>query len=194
MSDGMIITLSIIGVSLFVILIIFIVVKSSKNHMKKILETISPIWVEFIDILVLQISTGEGTLIAYYPVFKNKKDNKIYITSRFGNYGYFQPTTEGYFTDNPKIVYKNIKKEIVEFNKEGRLYIEKEKDTIKVENETIIIEGRKVSYAGKYQKTLKLNHIYNISNDNILEIINGAVIFNGIADFDMEGVLREYIS
>lgn len=194
MSEEMIAILVTLGVLILVVLIIIIVVKSNKKHMRKILETVSPIWVEFIDMLVLKVSTGDNTMMVYFPVLKSKRDDKIYISSRYGNYGYIYPITQGFFTENPKIICKNIKKEIIEFNKEGRLYIEKEKGTLKVENNTITIENRKFAYEEKFKKTLKLNAIYNLNNDNILEIINNATIYEGIADFDMEGILKENLN
>ena len=194
MSDNTIVLLVITLVILFLVILVIVLIKSNKKHMRKIIETTTPIWVEFIDILVFKISTGDDTLTVYYPVFKSKKDNKIYIASRFGNYGNLYPTTEGYFTENPKIFFKNINKEVIEVNKEGRLYIEKEKNPVNVENNKIIIEERKLQYAGKYQKAMKLNEIYSVYNDNILDLVNGAVIYYGIADFDMEGILREYIN
>jgi hypothetical protein len=194
MSDEMIIILTVLGVGLILGILIVFIVKSHKKNMKKIIQTTSPIWVKFIDVLVYEVSSGDDNITVYLPVYQNKRDNKVYVTSRWGNHGYVYPRIEGLFSSNPKIVTKNIKKEDVEFNKEGRLYIEKEKGTLKVENNTITIENRKFTYEEKFKKTLKLNTIYNLNNDNILEIINNATIYEGIADFDIEGILKEKLN
>lgn len=194
MSEEKILFISIITGILIIILIVIIALKLNKKSMKKIIETVNPIWVKFIDVLIIKVSTGEDDITIYLPVFQNNKDNKVYIPSQWGNYGYLTTTMEGIFSENPKIVSKNIKKEIVEYGKEGRLYIEKEKETVKIEDNIVTIERRKLTFKGKIEKIAQTNCIYNVSNDNILEKINGAIIYKGIVDFDMEGILKEKLN
>ena len=194
MSDEMIIILTILGVGLILGILIVFIVKSHKKNMKKIIQTTSPIWVKFIDVLIYEVSSGDDNITVYLPVYQNKRDNKVYVTSRWGNHGYVYPRIEGLFSSNPKIVTKNIKKEDVEFNKEGRLYIQKEKEKIKIEENSILMDGRKLKYAGKFKDRVNYNEIYNVNENNILELINGATLYYGIADFDMEGVLIEYLN
>jgi hypothetical protein len=188
MSDGTLAVLITICVAIIVVFIIIIIIKLNKKNMRKIVENVSPIWAEIVDLLILKVTTGEDTTIVYYPVFKSKRDDKIYIPAQYGNYGCVYPSIEGIFKEEPKIIIKNIKKEIIEFNKEGRLYIKKEKDKVKVEDNTIQLDHKKVTYAGKYKKVLLTNNLYNINNDNIMEILNEATLYEGIADFDMEGI------
>ena len=82
MSEEIIIALVTGAMISLIVIIIIIIVKHHKKHMRKILETASPIWVEFIDLLALKIPSGEGTIMVYYPVFKSKKDDKIYRRKR----------------------------------------------------------------------------------------------------------------
>lgn len=194
MSDEMMIILAVLGGGLILGLLIVFAIKSYKKNIKKIIQTTSPIWVKFIDVLVYEVSTGDDNITVYLPVYQNKRDNKVYVTSRWGNRGYVYPRIEGLFSSTPKVVTKNLKKEDLEFNKEGRLYIEKEKETIKIEDNKILIDGRKLQYSGKFKDRVNLGEIYSVNNDNILELINGATLYHGIADFDMEGVLIEYLN
>ena len=194
MSDEMIIILAVLGGGLILGLIIVFEVKSQKKNMKKIIQTTSPIWVKIIDVLIYKVSSGEDDITLYLPVYQNKKDNKVYVTSRWGDHGYVYPRIEGLFSSTPKVVIKNLKKEDLEFNKEGRLYIEKEKETIKIEDNKILIDGRKLQYSGKFKDRVNFGEIYSVNNDNILELINGSTLYCGIADFDMEGVLIEYLN
>ena len=80
MSEEIIIALVTGAMISLIVIIIIIIVKHHKKHMRKILETASPIWVEFIDLLALKIPSGEGTIMVYYPVFKSKKDDKTAST------------------------------------------------------------------------------------------------------------------
>ena len=194
MSDEMMIILAVLGGGLILGLLIVFAVKSQKKNMKKIIQTTSPIWVKIIDVLIYKVSSGEDDITLYLPVYQNKKDNKVYVTSRWGDQGYVYPRIEGLFSSTPKVVIKNLKKEDLEFNKEGRLYIEKEKETIKIEDNKILIDGRKLQYSGKFKDRVNFGEIYSVNNDNILELINGSTLYCGIADFDMEGVLIEYLN
>ena len=194
MSDEMMIILAVLGGGLILGLLIVFAVKSQKKNMKKIIQTTSPIWVKIIDVLIYKVSSGEDDITLYLPVYQNKRDNKVYVTSRWGNHGYVYPRIEGLFSSTPKVVIKNLKKEDLEFNKEGRLYIEKEKETIKIEDNKILLDGRKLQYSGKFKDRVNFGEIYSVNNDNILELINGATLYYGIADFDMEGVLIEYLN
>lgn len=194
MSDEMMIILAVLGGGLILGLLIVFAVKSQKKNMKKIIQTTSPIWVKIIDVLIYKVSSGEDDITLYLPVYQNKKDNKVYVTSRWGDHGYVYPRIEGLFSSTPKVVIKNLKKEDLEFNKEGRLYIEKEKETIKIEDNKILIDGRKLQYSGKFKDRVNFGEIYSVNNDNILELINGSTLYCGIADFDMEGVLIEYLN
>ena len=194
MSDEMIIILAVLGGGLILGLLIVFAVKSQKKNIKKIMQTTSPIWVKIIDVLIYKVSSGEDDITLYLPVYQNKRDNKVYVTSRWGNHGYVYPRIEGLFSSTPKVVIKNLKKEDVEFNKEGRLYIEKEKETIKIEDNKILIDGRKLQYSGKFKDRVNFGEIYSVNNDNILELINGSTLYCGIADFDREGVLIEYLN
>ncbi len=194
MSDEMMIILAVLGGGLILGLLIVFAIKSYKKNIKKIIQTTSPIWVKFIDVLVYEVSSGDDNITVYLPVYQNKRDNKVYVTSRWGNRGYVYPRIEGLFSSTPKVVTKNLKKEDLEFNKEGRLYIEDEKETIKIEDNKILLDGRKLQYSGKFKDRVNFGEIYSVNNDNILELINGATLYHGIADFDMEGVLIEYLN
>lgn len=194
MSDEMMIILAVLGGGLILGLLIVFAVKSQKKNIKKIMQTTSPIWVKIIDVLIYKVSSGDDDITLYLPVYQNKRDNKVYITSRWGDHGYVYPRIEGLFSSTPKVVIKNLKKENLEFNKEGRLYIEKEKETIKIEDNKILLDGRKLQYSGKFKDRVNFGEIYSVNNDNILELINGATLYCGIADFDMEGVLIEYLN
>jgi hypothetical protein len=91
-------------------------------------------------------------------------------------------------------VWEFSSKEIVEYGKEGRLYLEKEKGTVKIEDNIVTIDHHKLTFKGKLEKITQTNCIYNVSNDNILETLNGATMYKGIVDFDMEGILKEKLN
>ena len=191
MSEIEIISIILIVVAAIVGLIMFLI-KENKKKMRNIIQTTSPIWVEYYDVLIYRYSDGENTHTRILPILKSK-DNKFYIASNYGNYGYLNINVEDAYTENPKVVSKNIKKELIEFNKQGRIYIEKEKDKVLIENNIINIDGRKMTYEGKMNGKLLFNKAYSAVNENILEELNGATIYYGILDFDMEGVLIEHL-
>lgn len=184
-----IITLAVLAI---VALIMFII-KLNKKKMRKIMQSVSPMWIEYYDVLVYRYSDGENTYTKTLPILKNKRDNSFYIPSIYGDYGYLNINVEDSYTENPKVVSKNIKKENVEFNKQGRIYIEKEKGKVTIDNNIINIDGKKLTYEGIINGKLAYDKAYSTKNENILEELNGAIIYCGILDFDMEGVLIEHL-
>lgn len=184
-----IITLAVLAI---VALIMFII-KLNKKKMRKIMQSVSPMWIEYYDVLVYRYSDGENTYTKTLPILKNKRDSSFYIPSIYGDYGYLNINVEDSYTENPKVVSKNIKKENVEFNKQGRIYIEKEKGKVTIDNNIINIDGKKLTYEGIINGKLAYDKAYSTKNENILEELNGAIIYYGILDFDMEGVLIEHL-
>lgn len=187
---------TIIKITLFIIIIIFIISKKNKKEIKEMIHNIVPIDIELIDVLIMEIDVVDTSETKICPVLKSKKDNKVYISSAFDT---IYSTFDRKDKSNPKVVTKSlVTREIINYGKEGKLYLKDTKSLIEIQNSTMLINlpsilGKtRLIYGGKYPNILKTGYFYNVMNSNILELLNGATVYYGVADFEQYGELEKY--
>lgn len=169
------------------------VYRTIQNKALKIIESKPSISVTLYDVLVLR--TRQQKEIRYLPILKDKKQNTFYIQSPYERYHYLQIFLDlkKLYEIPVKIICKNLSNYIVEYDQEGRLYINNMKGTVKIKNNEIDILGETYYYEGKIEVPPVAQVAYSVKNENILNELNNAVIYYGIEDFDKEGVLKDYI-
>ena len=183
------------------IIIVIIVLKVISNKMKEklkvLINTVKPESVVLVDLVVLKYIKKNGKdKTIFMPVLKNNMTNKIYLPIKSGDYGNILISYTALIGQTPKVSLMNLKRENINFGTQGRLFIEQECGNIHVEGNKVIIENREYIYQGNFFNitgTPKNAMIYNITDNNILEILNDATLYKGVADFDMEGILKEHI-
>lgn len=184
----------IIGIILIILLIVVVFVFKIKEHKKKcknIIQSTTPQTVILKDIVVYQRKASKSNLLIIAPVLKNTFTNKVYVPIKSGDYGNLQIPYTAIINCKPQISIKNFKNQPVELSKKGRLFIEKECGTIKINNNKITIENIEYEYVGKM---ININNfqLSNMNEENILSELNEAILYKGIADFDDIGFIEEY--
>lgn len=181
---------------IIVIIVLKIVSKKTKERLKVLINTKKPEEVVLVDVLILKYIKENGKdRTIFMPILKNNFTNKVYLPIKTGNYGNIQTSYTALVGQTPKIQLRNLKKENIEFGTKGRLFIELECGNISVTNNKIIINNQEYTYEGNIFNTtgvIKNGIAYNMTNNNILEEINNAILYKGIADFDTEEVFKEY--
>jgi hypothetical protein len=175
------------------ILVIVFMTKISKHKKKckNIIQSTSPQTVILKDIVVYKRKASKSNLLIIAPVLKNSFTNRVYIPTAMGNYGNLLTPYTFITNKPPKISIINFKNQPVEFTKKGRLFIEEECGKIRVNNKKITIENIEYEYVGKL---VNINNfqLSNVNETNILEELDGAILYKGIVDFDEEGFIEEY--
>lgn len=164
-----------------------IVYKKLNKRNKKLLQT-TPINVKFYDILVYSIRTNNGIKRCLIPILKNTTSNEYYIPKYDDVSIYMRNNFYEYFFHNSKEIsdYSALYSGMVDFEKEGKIYINKITKQLTIEGQMIKYGLRKMKYAGKIVKEAELGNIYSVKNDNILNEISNAKKFTGIVDFEIK--------
>ena len=130
------------------------------------------------------------------PVLKNNLTNKVYIPIPEGYYGNIQASYAAINGCAPKIKLKNIERKEVAFGTKGRMFIEQECGIITTMSNKVNMNNMEYIYEGNINNTtypLKRGIIYNMTNNNIANELNNAILIKGIIDFDTEEVFRKYL-
>lgn len=179
---------------LFTILPIFTLIKTISGPIKKRIKEIVSVGnrykVKLIDLIIVDNNRAFSIL----PVLKDEWSGKIYIPAPKRNYGCLMISYIHPINSTPTIKIKNLNKELVEIGQEGTLYAEAELSIVSTNNAIITMNNQEYEYKGNiYKDTGKdSTGIYNVTDNNLLDIINGAILYSGVADFDKEGKLIEY--
>lgn len=187
------------GIIIFIIALIItlkIISKNMKEKLKVMINNTTPENVILMDILIFKyVKSNKKSKLVFMPVLKNISTNEIYIAIKGGNYGNVFVNYSSIVGKTPTISVKNIKKENIPFGTQGRLFIEQRCGNISVVNNKFTINDIDYIYEGNIFNTtgtIKNGLMYNMTNNNIAEIMNNAILYKGIADFDTEETFKEY--
>lgn len=185
---------------IFIIIIIIIIKIASnkvKEKVKKIVQTTTPEEVILLDVIVFKyLGHQNNDAIHIMPVLKNNITNKVYIPIPEGYYGNILASYVAINGSALKIKLKNIGRKEVEFGTKGRIFIEQEYGIMETVSNKVNMNHNEYLYEGSISNTtcpLSRGIIYNMTNNNILNELNNAILFKGIVDFDTEEVFRKYI-
>lgn len=183
--------------AIFVLPFIFIgkSIKGYKNQrnekIKAIVASSQQKEVILYDVMVMEQKQGDSYKSLYMPVLKETSTGKIYISHPHAYLGELLVTYSHFAGGEPKIKITSPKGKLLEPYTQGHLYVKGEMGTVQIINNQICINEFKCDFMGNIYERL-LSHssytaqIYNIVSKNFIQDIEGATIYEGISDFDMD--------
>lgn len=143
------------------------------------------------DVMLIEQRQGDVTKCLYMPVLKEKTTGKIYISHPHSYLGELLVTYTQFSGSEPKIKITSPKGKLLEPYTQGYLYLKGEMGTVQVINNQICINEFKCDFLGNFYKKELSNgsytaQVYNIVSKNFMQDIEGAIIYEGVSDFDMD--------
>lgn len=166
-------------------------VKEKKERIKRILTETKPIEVNLYDVLIYEYTDGENNYKAFCPVLKEISSGKLYIRKPKTDLGNLNIIWHIIYKDTP-IEIKSKKGKPINQKTKGLLYIDT-KEKLNINKNKIDLITEEYEYKGnmKEMKPLgSLKDIYSMTNDNLIEELNDAEIFEGVIEFDADAPIK----
>ena len=148
---------------------------------KTIMENTIPRRVYIKDFLIAYCENGEYEV---YPIVEDRLTNKFYITYGDANFSYCPTATitipGGYYDYDVFLGGEKLK-----IGDAINIYIGKELERVKIENEFININNKNYQYIGSRKegfKRMETNDIVNENNNNFLEEIKELICYEGFIE------------
>lgn len=175
-------------------LIIYAIYKHFKDRnerIKRIMTESKPIEVNLYDVLIYEYSTGEDNIKAFCPVLKDISSGKLYIRKPKEDLGNINIIWHIIYKDTP-IEIKSKKGKPIDSKTKGLLYIDKQ-EKLNINKNKLNLMDCEYEYKGnmKEMKPLgSLKDIYSMTNDNLLDELNDAYVFEGVIEFDADAPIK----
>lgn len=185
-----------IVLAIFVILLVTIGLIIERIKVNKILREVEPIYGTVVDMLIYtdySYNVGDDGKDDFhcgvFPIVKIDGTDKAYVSFELKGYQMLKKVTSWGILSGFNYTIKTRSGKIITIGDRAKVYVKREIENLTSDGNSIIIEGKKYSYAGLFNRENKKkwnnkSAIFNEKSEDFLKELNNYILYEGVLDFE----------